>query len=119
MDQVNNLYTEGGIYMKKRLNNKGMTLVEIVVSMTIFAIMSIAFLNIFFGSYLINLRAESRTEIIGEVSGEMENKLSGSTMAGISGNATIMYNGSYTTSTPGMTVTDTQTDDKGQSVSIT
>lgn len=49
------------------INNKGTTLIEIIVAMAIFGIISITFLNIFAGGYTSIFRAGLRTKAISEL----------------------------------------------------
>lgn len=61
--------------MKKRLSNKGMTLVEIIVSLAIFGILSVLFLNVFLGGILLTVRSGDRTEMVAEAASSIESKI--------------------------------------------
>ena len=100
-------------------SKKGMTLVEIIVSMTIFSIMVVAFLNLFFGSFLISLRAEARTNTVGEVAGAIENKISTLTPSGITTSVSIQYHGGYTNTANGTKISDSVTNSDDQTVTFT
>lgn len=74
--------------MKTFVDRKGMTLVEVIVSITIFSIMSVAFMNVFLGSYLITTRAGARTDSVAFISGEMDKTLAGLSYAAETTNIT-------------------------------
>ena len=108
--------------MKSINNKKGMTLVEIVVSLAIFGIMMVAFLNMFLTSYEITIRAGARSDTVAQISSEMENSLSsfGGTGTDISianEEISIDYDdGQETIDT--IKITGEATNDKNQSVEL-
>lgn len=61
--------------MKAIKNHKGLTLVETIVSLAIFGIVSVGLLSIFTESLLITSRAGDRSESVMKVSTEIEKKL--------------------------------------------
>lgn len=55
--------------------SKGFTLAEVLVSMTIFAILIVAFLSLFSSAYYVTLRAGDRDKTVNGISGKVENKI--------------------------------------------
>ncbi|MBK5262543.1 MAG: type II secretion system protein [Peptostreptococcaceae bacterium] len=107
--------------MKCIRDKKGMTLVEIVVSLAILGIMVVTFLSIFLGSYAITMRAESRSNTTALVAGEIDRQLASSTSPGVSaGNAVIHYvSGGVTNTIAGKNINSSVTNDKNQTILIT
>ena len=106
--------------MKIISDKKGMTLVEIVVSIAILGVMAVTFLSIFLGSYNITMRAEARNNLTALVAGEIDSQLAISTSSGVStGNAVITYSGGLSNSISGKNINASVTNDKNQTVIIT
>lgn len=61
--------------MKLCKQNKGFTLVEILVALTIFGILVIAFLALFSNAFYLTLRSGDRDKQVQTVTGKLENKL--------------------------------------------
>lgn len=108
---------------------KGLTLVEIVVSIAIFGIMAVVFLNVFLGSLVITTRAGARSDSVAAVSGEIEQKLADfaanntdpiySTISTESKVVTIFYNnGASSTTMGGVKISGIKTNDRGQTIEI-
>lgn len=110
-------------------NNKGMTLVELVVSIAIFGIISVGFLSIFLESLLIIERAGNRSESVAYVSSELERKLAGSdpvdaaTLTITEPQAIITYNpGTVVESSnpvDGKLILGTELNQQGQEIEVT
>lgn len=100
------------------LSNKGFTLVEIIVSLTIFSIMAVAFLNLFFGSFLISQRAEVRTSTVAEAAGAVENKISTGVTGVTPSSVDIIYSSGITSEAIGVKMVETQTNSEGQTITI-
>ena len=73
----------------KQLNNKGMTLIEVVASMAILAIIS---LGIYDGTALI-LQGFEMGQFVYESNSVIENRLESGTVAGTAGSVTFNVNG--------------------------
>lgn len=74
----------------KLLNNKGMTLIEVIASMGILAIVSLAIFN---GTALI-LRGFDIGQFVYESNGVIEERLENNTVSGTAGQVTFNVNGS-------------------------
>lgn len=106
--------------MKNIRNKKGMTLVEIAVSLAILGIMAVTFLSIFLGSYAITMRAELRSNTTALVAGEIDRQLASTTSPGVStGNAVIHYSGGVRNTIAGKNINSSVTNDKNQTILIT
>jgi len=106
--------------MKSIRDKKGMTLVEIVISLAILGIMVVTFLSIFLGSYTITMRAESRSNTTALIAGEIDRQLAISTSPGVStSNAVIHYSGGVTNTIAGKNINASVTNDKNQTILIT
>lgn len=107
---------------------KGLTLVEIVVSIAIFGVMAVVFLNVFLGSLVITTRAGSRSDSVAAVSGEIEQKLADfatnkdatySMLSTEQKEVKIIYNnGTSYTIMSGVNIIGNTTNEKGQTVEI-
>lgn len=64
------------INIKKQ--NKGFTLVEILISISIFGILMVAFLSLFTSAYYMTIRAGDRDKTVAGISGKVENKIASS-----------------------------------------
>ena len=73
----------------KKLNNKGMTLIEVVASMGVLAIISLAIFN---GTALI-LRGFEIGQFVYESNGVIEKRLETNTVSGTAGQVTFNVNG--------------------------
>jgi prepilin-type N-terminal cleavage/methylation domain-containing protein len=60
--------------MEKLECKKGMTLIEIVVSLAILGVLSVLFLNVFLGSILLTTRSGERADLVADVSSAIEQK---------------------------------------------
>ena len=84
--------------MKKHLNNKGMSLVEIIVSLAIFGVLSVLFLNVFLGGILLTVRSGDRAEMVAEAASSIEQKIADNTFtspaikSSTPGSVNIIYN---------------------------
>lgn len=111
--------------MKKALqNNKGLTLIEVLVSIVILGIIAVAFLPIFTNSFVYIMSAGKRSKADFEAQRAMENRLAGSgkTFDNVetteSGTELSISFGSDTINVPGKTVNVTYNDGK-QNVTLT
>jgi len=83
--------------MKKLECRKGMTLIEIVVSLAILGVLAVLFLNVFLGSILLTSRSGERADMVADVSSAIEQKAANplSTNAAITtttSSVSILYN---------------------------
>lgn len=62
-------------HLRLKKNDQGFTLVEILISMTIFGILMVAFLSLFTGAYFMTLRAGDRDKTLAGITGKVENKI--------------------------------------------
>jgi len=105
--------------MTNVVNNKGLTLVEMVISLAILGMMVVTFLSIFLGSYTMTMRAEARSNTTALVAGEIDSQLAISSSPGITGNAYIQYSDGVTNSIAGKSIDASITNDSNQTVLIT
>lgn len=102
--------------MKQISNKKGLTLVEIIVSLAIFGLMAVLFLNVFLNSYKLTLRAEERTQAIGDASGQLQHVLATTKSAITNSAVTIQYNATTTSIVPGETTQKSIVTDDNQTI---
>ena len=111
--------------MKKIINKKGLTLVELILGIAIFGILSVGFLNVFFGSLLITTISGERTDTVANVSSEIEKKLSdhtytSDTIPTVPSQVTIKYNGGADQDImDGELIQGTEVNENGQTIEIT
>lgn len=110
--------------LKLNEKKKGMTLIEIIISMTIFGILAVAFLNLFFTSFIMIKRSGDRAINSVAASTEMDKVLNDSSYS--SSNVvkstlipiTLTYQDNSIKNITGIPVTVTASDTKGQTVVI-
>lgn len=88
----------------KKLNNKGMTLIEVIASMAILALISLAIYN---GTALI-LQGFEIGQFVYDSNGVIEERLETNTIGGTAGQATFLVNGT-TVAIDGQYHTDSET----------
>ena len=113
----------------KNDNIKGLTLVEVVVSIAIFGIISVGLLSMLVEGLLITSRAGDRSESVMHVASEIEKKLAdpsytiNAVLSEGSPQATIYYNhGTINESThnmDGKLITGNELNERGQEIEVT
>lgn len=78
-------------------STKGMTLVEIVISLAIFGVLSVIFLNIFLSSLTLTVRSGQRADMVSEISSSIEQRIADdsftdSDITTVSTSVAIIYN---------------------------
>lgn len=99
-------------------DKRGFTLVEVIVSIAIFGIMAVLFLNVFFSSYYLTLRSEDRTQAVGIASGQLQNTLATTKSAITNSAVSIKYNASTTRVVTGETTSKSITTENDQTVTL-
>lgn len=61
--------------LKKLKNKQGLTLVELIIALTIFSILMVAFLSLFMTSMKITIKAGDKDATVADVSGKLENDI--------------------------------------------
>lgn len=65
--------------MNKLKFKEGMTLIEIIISLSIFAIFAVIFMNVFLSSIVITTKAGDRSDSVANIAAAIDNRIAGYT----------------------------------------